>query len=508
MEDWKHVHHRARAEHRLARHSAATVTGDHHRADGVSDDSSDAVHRAACRAPDETESDAGAVDNPPADAASTSGDEPEPTLPEAVRARVIALAVDLFPGLGPDALPAQLRRFAQFTPARRARLAGPSVVAQLAADATFRQRLAERAVEAAGPLGAAVAAGTPPGAADPVEVAALAYLARPPRWTALVNAASATVVAAAESEQLQAASRQIERLNEQLERARANAKADTEKLRSDLATVRAEADELRARVRELTKALRDSEQDVRRLTDAVSTEKGRVAAASSTADAEIRRLRSRLADAERELELGKSASRAGRVTDEMRLWLLLETLGNATQGLRRELALGPPDALPGDVVAAAAEAAAGSRTKAGAQLWAADDPARLDQLLGLPRVHLVIDGYNVTKTGFPEAALEQQRTRLVAGLAGLAAQTNAEITVVFDGAGRLAVAPGSPRGVRVIFSPAGETADEVIRRLVRAEPPGRPVVVVSSDKEVADGIRRVGAYAVPSVVLVKRLARA
>ena len=60
----------------------------------------------------------------------------------------------------------------------------------------------------------------------------------------------------------------------------------------------------------------------------------------------------------------------------------------------------------------------------------------------------------------------------------------------------------------MIFSPPGEIADEVIRRLVRAEPKGRPVVVVSSDKEVADGIRRAGAYAVPSVVLVKRLDRA
>ncbi|GAA0244281.1 NYN domain-containing protein [Cryptosporangium japonicum] len=467
MEDWNHVH------------LAATVTGDHHREDGVTDAAIGAARS-----------------------------EVEPTLPDAVRARVTALAVDLFPSLGPDVLPAALRRFAQFTPARRARLAGPTVVAQLAADAEFRERLAERAVEEAGPLGAAVAAGTPPGAADPVEVAALAYLARPPHWTTLVESASATVVAAAESEQVLAASRQIERLTEQLERARANTKADTDKLRSDLATVRAEADELRVRVRELTKALRDSEQDVRRLTDAVSTEKGRVAAASSASDAEIRRLRGRLTDAERELEAAKSSSRAGRVTDDMRLWLLLETLGNAAQGLRRELALGPPGAFPGDVIAADVEATAGTRTKAGSQLWAADDPARLDQLLALPRVHLVIDGYNVTKTGFPEAALEQQRTRLVASLAGLAAQTNAEITVVFDGAGRLVIAPGSPRGVRVIFSPPGQTADEVIRRLVRTEPQGRPVVVVSSDKEVADGIRRAGAYAVPSVVLVKRLDRA
>ncbi|MFI5953495.1 NYN domain-containing protein [Cryptosporangium sp. NPDC051539] len=448
----------------------------------------------------------GGVPDEAPDAASDAG--PEPALPDAVRARVVALAVDLFPTLGADVLPGPLRRFAHFTPARRAKMAGPSVAAQLTADPAFRERLAEKAVEAAGPLGEAVVAGTPPGAADPVEVAALAYLARPRHWADLVEAASATVAAAAESEQVQAANRQIERLTEQLERARVNAKADADKLRSDLAGVRAEADEMRARVRELGKALRDSEQDVRRLTEAVSTERGRVAAQSSTADAEIRRLRSRLADAEREREQGKSASRAGRATEDARLWLLLETIGNAAQGLRRELALAPPDTMPADAVAAEAAVTSTQPKPGGSRLWAADEPARLDQLLGLPRVHLVIDGYNVTKTGFPELALEQQRTRLLAGLAGLAAQTNAEITVVFDGASRLAVAPGSPRGVRVIFSPAGVTADEVIRRLVRAEPAGRPVVVVSSDKEVAGGIRRSGAYAVPSIVLVRRLDRA
>ena len=143
MEDWEHVHHPARTAHRLARHSAATVTGDHHREDGVTSESADAVIPAAL---------------PPEPADVGPDAEVEPSLPDAVRARVTALAVEHFPGLGPDVLPASLRRFAQFTPARRARLAGPTVVAQLAADPAFRERLAERAVDAAGPLGAAVAA--------------------------------------------------------------------------------------------------------------------------------------------------------------------------------------------------------------------------------------------------------------------------------------------------------------------------------------------------------------
>ena len=332
----------------------------------------------------------------------------------------------------------------------RAKLAAPTLVAQLATDPAFRERLAEKAVEAAGPLGAAVAARAPPGAGDPVEVAALAYLARPAGWRALVDAVSATAVAAAGSEQMLAASRQVEKLNAQLERVRANAKADADKLRSDLATVRAEADELRGRVRELNRSLRDAEQDIRRLTDAVSTERGRAAAASSASDAELRRARSRLADVEQELEAARSASRAGRSTDEAKLWLLLETIVDATSGLRRELAVGPPDTLPGDAFVAGSSTPAGLRARTVSCGPRTTRPGSIG--LALPRVHLVIDGYNVTKTGFPGVALEQQRNRLMAGLAGLAAadqrRDHGGVRRRRAGAGL----PPAPRGVRVLFS--------------------------------------------------------
>jgi len=60
----------------------------------------------------------------------------------------------------------------------------------------------------------------------------------------------------------------------------------------------------------------------------------------------------------------------------------------------------------------------------------------------------------------------------------------------------------------VRFSPAGVIADEVIRQLVRAEPPGRPVVVVSTDREVADSIVKLGARALTASSLIARIARA
>jgi predicted RNA-binding protein with PIN domain len=122
-------------------------------------------------------------------------------------------------------------------------------------------------------------------------------------------------------------------------------------------------------------------------------------------------------------------------------------------------------------------------------------------------VHLVVDGYNVTKSGYGDLPLDAQRSRLVRGLGALAARTGAEVTCVFDGAARPPVMPPAPRGLRVLFSAAGELADDLIRRLVAAEPPGRPVVVVSSDREVAEDVRRAGAYPVDSVLLLRRLDR-
>ena len=93
------------------------------------------------------------------------------------------------------------------------------------------------------------------------------------------------------------------------------------------------------------------------------------------------------------------------------------------------------------------------------------------ELLALPRMHLIVDGYNVTRAEWDDVTLEAQRNRLLRGLAPLVAQTGAEITVVFDGTNaetRPLVRP--PRGVRVLFSPRGVLADDVIRDLVAAEP--------------------------------------
>jgi predicted RNA-binding protein with PIN domain len=191
----------------------------------------------------------------------------------------------------------------------------------------------------------------------------------------------------------------------------------------------------------------------------------------------------------------------------MRVRLLLDSVLDAAQGLRRELALPPTTSRPADTVDAVEPGRMTPRDIA-ARALSETDPELLDQLLALPRSHLVVDGYNVTKTGYPTMPLDKQRLRLLGGLAGLAAQSGAEVTCVFDGAELAApVLLAPPRGVRVLFSKPGQTADELIRQLVRAEPPGRAVVVVSSDREVADGCAAAGARPVSSALLLRRLGR-
>jgi predicted RNA-binding protein with PIN domain len=449
------------------------------------------------------------VGHPGVDGDSTPPDDeffPEPVLPEPVRQRVIALTAAVLSGVPQDELPVPLRKVAKFAPNRRARMGGPVIAAHLTADPVFRHRISQRVIADAADLGDAVVEGVSPAAADPVEVAAMAYLARPKGWRDLVEAAETAIRAEADSAAVTSALREAEQRALRAEHDRAMARVEVEKLRDELAKAHHELSGVREESRANAKALREAQAALKKATDSLSAEKGRLAKSAADHEAELRRLRGKLAGAEASTSSVRQEARQQRAMDEARLWLLLETIGQAAVGLRRELALDPATILPADVVEEDfAERPAGSGPSARAQ--SQDDPGRLDQLLGLPKVHLIVDGYNVTKRGYPEISLEQQRSRLISALGGLAAQTRVEVTCVFDGAEKVHGLPPNPRGVRVLFSRKGESADELVRRLVRAEPPGRPIVVISSDREVADGVRRHGAYPMAADSLLRRLAR-
>ena len=131
-----------------------------------------------------------------------------------------------------------------------------------------------------------------------------------------------------------------------------------------------------------------------------------------------------------------------------------------------------------------------------------------------PRELLVVDGYNViyksarylarmdeTSDGDP---FEQACDLLVADVAAYA-KGRYEPVIVFDAAGNLS--PERPNlskaGVRMVFSPAGESADTVIERLVtEARLAPQAVTVVTSDRTIRATVGGVPVTRVSSDVLV------
>ena len=421
-------------------------------------------------------------------------------LPDAVRQRVVSAASTLLGTLTPAEIPLPLRRIAQFAPARRARAGAAMIMDSLETDVVLRHRTGEAVAAALPTLAAGVRAGDIPPDADPVEVAALAYLLRPDGWGAVVGRAAERIARRGVEQEEARLDLTVQRLGEQLAAARAAAREDIAALRDELDTVRADNTRLRQR---LGAAREETRAATRTIEVAEARHRAAQSEAAAAADAELRRLRGRLAEAEQALETSRRTVRDGRAIESVRTRLLVDTLVDAAQGLRRELALPPVHTRPADLVTGSDP---GPIALPGSRGRAADDPAWLEQLLAVPHVHLVVDGYNVTKTGYGELPLEDQRGRLVTALGALAARTQAEITCVFDGANLDSpVATASARRVRVRFSAASVSADDVIRELVLAEPPGRPVVVVTNDAEILRDVRLAGAWTAGSNALLGML---
>jgi predicted RNA-binding protein with PIN domain len=418
--------------------------------------------------------------------------------PEPVRARVIAYAADALGALPPDHVPGPLKRAALFTPQRRARLAGEQILDQLAADEQFRERIAVQA-RARQPEAATRLADGEIG----VDTAALAYLVRPDGWQQLVaELTSERERAPGVSTRLAEARALRRRLDAALEEQAAQRRS----AREHLAAAKADNAELRRRLGEARSQARAARAEADRVAADAAERIAHAEADLGSAEGEVRRLRAQVGAVQGELSRVQRSARTGRDEATLRARLLLDTLVQAGQGLRQELALPVASGAPADQVAAHL-AEPGARTSAGAGSLAPDDQAHLREVLALPQVHLIVDGYNVTRAEWDDTPLESQRARLLRGLAPLAAQTGAEITVVFDGTNaerRPLVQP--PRGVRVLFSPVGVLADDVVRELVAAEPPGRPVAVVTSDQAIVrDVVRRTGVRAIGSRALVRLL---
>jgi hypothetical protein len=140
-----------------------------------------------------------------------------------------------------------------------------------------------------------------------------------------------------------------------------------------------------------------------------------------------------------------------------------------------------PVTLPGGVIGSSSEAA--------------EHLARSD-------AQMLIDGYNVAKLGWPNRSLERQRAALLDALENLARRFGTDVTVVFDGASIVGAYADRRRLIRVVYSPEGVTADDVIRNEVKRLPTNRSVVVVTNDAEIVRDVRADGANVAPSNALL------
>ncbi|MBF0687677.1 MAG: NYN domain-containing protein [Cellulomonas sp.] len=433
--------------------------------------------------------------------------EPDPSdVPAALRSALVRLAADVLGDTEPADVPQSLLAVRRFAPRRRATAGAAPLWSALREDSAFRARVARVWLQAHDPAPAAAGsepssstdgpaagsgAGRPvPGAATGTDAAVGAWLQGLP-WQDLLPTSAPVAVEEVDTRRLAVLEREVERLRTALGVAREDERAARDELAAlqrELRRLRSDADRARSEARALAAA---AELDARRAAadlQAAVDERAQAAADLRAAAAERSSAREEV--------------RTGHRLAESRLRLLLDTVVDAASGLRAELALPPVRDLPADLVAPGVD---GPRERPTSRGRSVEDPALLDDLLRLPRAHLLVDGYNVSKTGWPHTTLADQRRLLVDGMAALAAQTGAEVTCCFDGqAGHRAAPP--VRGVRVLFT-AGETADDLLRQLVAAEPPGRVLVVATSDREVVDDVERAGAWAVPSATLVERLRR-
>ncbi|MEW6328398.1 MAG: NYN domain-containing protein [Thermodesulfobacteriota bacterium] len=128
-------------------------------------------------------------------------------------------------------------------------------------------------------------------------------------------------------------------------------------------------------------------------------------------------------------------------------------------------------------------------------------------------LHLIIDGYNFIRQSPHLSSIELRdfqkgREALLGSLARYKSVKGHRITVIFDGwkGGDCKETHDRVNGVRVIYSRLGETADEVIKRMVREE--GERAVVITADSDIASFTLRENATVISPHEFEQKIAEA
>ncbi len=99
------------------------------------------------------------------------------------------------------------------------------------------------------------------------------------------------------------------------------------------------------------------------------------------------------------------------------------------------------------------------------------------------------------------------RRGLLDELARFSAQKRVRVAVVFDGAPDKFFPDGaSYKGVRLHYAARGSNADERIKTIVEASRERRTLKVITSDRALADYVRRCGAQVIPAGEFRQRMA--
>ncbi len=338
-----------------------------------------------------------------------------------------------------------------------------------------------------------IAAGALPELVDPI---GRLWLQRPDGWeadlTQLVADAEADEFAADAARLLKKAERRREAAEQVAARSRAEIVALTEQiaerdvvidgLRSDVQKLADEIVEIRSELidtRNEARHARDREQAALQKLASAETACNEALAARGTAE-EVRddALADRALVAAERSELARLASAAAALADQLAAAAAPPATGMPAPVKRKPLAM------PGGVV--------GSSTAAA-------------EFLLRSGASVLVDGYNVAKLAWPSLDLEGQRVVLLDAIENLVKRFGSDITVVFDGADIVGAASEGRRVVRVMFSPVGVIADDVIRDEVRRLPITRNVVVVTNDQQIIADVRAMGANTLSSDQLLAQM---
>jgi predicted RNA-binding protein with PIN domain len=131
----------------------------------------------------------------------------------------------------------------------------------------------------------------------------------------------------------------------------------------------------------------------------------------------------------------------------------------------------------------------------------AESDVALRTIFAQENLVVLIDGYNVSLNSFGSLSLELQRERTIACAANIESRFHPSCVVIFDG--QSSTTRGRVQSkVHVVYSPSGVTADDVIVERIRVTPLDRPMLIVTSDKNLAARVKGLGCLAISSSAFV------